>query len=239
MKTIFLCVIVVILTSLQIFSSDTQSNVETPIGRNVNAWEMDEDTDATRQYWDGYYSTYYPGATQITTYGNYSSTREFNCHGYAWHMMSTEGGMDLDDPRWIGKTLTTDEDIYMTDGSYKEVQSAVYPGKVSWSSGDHSAITTFQTSIYKSKWNKFPLMEHDWDDTPYGTSNLKFYKLCYREVTDINYYSSFSLEHCKLYMKNVTVSATVTTGSIVFEDWVKIEGPFEVESGAVFVIEPQ
>ena len=63
----------------------------------------------------------------------------------------------------------------MTDGSYIQVVNEMYPGKVSWGSGDHSAITTSQTGKYKSKWNEWPLMEHDWDDTPFGTSNLKYY----------------------------------------------------------------
>ncbi len=63
----------------------------------------------------------------------------------------------------------------MTDGSYIQVCSEMHPGKISWGSGDHTAITTGTTGRWKSKWNRFPLIEHNWNDTPYGTSNLKYY----------------------------------------------------------------
>lgn len=77
--------------------------------------------------------------------------------------------------RWIGYYVTTDEDIYMTDGSYVEVCNEMYPGKVSWASGDHSAVTTSTPGRWISKWGSAPLIEHDWNDSPYGTSNLKYY----------------------------------------------------------------
>lgn len=82
-----------------------------------------------------------------------------------------EGGA----PRWIGWAVTTEEDIYMTDGSYVQVCNEMYPGKVSWGSGDHTAITTSTPGRWISKWNQWPLMEHDWNDTPFGTTNLKYY----------------------------------------------------------------
>ena len=75
------------------------------------------------------------------------------------------GWEDIQDP----------ELIYITDGSYVEVTQETYPGKVFWASGDHSAITTEQTGWFISKWNEYPLMKHRWDDSPYGTSNLKYY----------------------------------------------------------------
>ncbi|HNS30664.1 MAG TPA: T9SS type A sorting domain-containing protein [Tenuifilaceae bacterium] len=46
---------------------------------------------------------------------------------------------------------------------------------VSWSSGDHSAVTTQEAGWYISKWNEFPLIKHRWDDSPYGTADLKYY----------------------------------------------------------------
>lgn len=97
----------------------------------------------------------------------------FNCHGYAWHI--SDGGAD----RWIGYGYPYDNDPeygYWQDGSYIEA-TRTYPGKVNWSSGDHSAITTEYRDTLISKWNVYPLMKHAWDDSPYGTSNLKYYKL--------------------------------------------------------------
>lgn len=40
---------------------------------------------------------------------------------------------------------------------------------------DHSAVTTAQQGVYISKWNEWPLMQHAWNYSPYGTSNLKYY----------------------------------------------------------------
>lgn len=76
-----------------------------------------------------------------------------------------EGGL----VRWIGYYVTTDEDIYMTDGSYIQVCNEIYPGKVTWVNGDHSAITTSTPGRWISKWNKYPLVEHNKDETPFGT----------------------------------------------------------------------
>lgn len=154
-------------------SQDTQSNVYTPKGSTVAAWIMQEQTSDWRNYYDQYYSNAYPQNTMIIVYDNKSSTRRFNCHGYAWYM--TESGLLFNNPRWIGYSLPTEEDIYMSDGSYVQVASEMYPGKVSWGSADHSAVTTSNPGIYISKWNEYPLFQHAWNNTPYGTSNLKYY----------------------------------------------------------------
>ncbi|GHU59070.1 hypothetical protein FACS189411_15470 [Bacteroidia bacterium] len=69
----------------------------------------------TREAFDNTYSSNYPLAEKIVTYNSLSSTRKFNCHGYAW--LRVETGID----RWIGYSVTTEEDIYMTDGSYTQV----------------------------------------------------------------------------------------------------------------------
>jgi hypothetical protein len=177
MKPVFL-IFVIITGSFNLFAQQ-RADVKTPKGSNVIAYKPDEMSSSDRAYYDNYFSTTYPNATQITTYDYYSSSNRFNCHGYAWYMI--ESGSGLSDPRWIGYYYTTDEDIYMSDGSYIQVANEMYPGKVSWGSGDHTAVTTSQVGRYKSKWNKYPLFEHDWDDTPYGTNNLKFYV-----STDIN-----------------------------------------------------
>ena len=95
-------------------------------------------------------------------------------------MMAAEGS-GLSDPRWIGYDMgNTDAHIYWLDGSYTEVPSEVYPGLVSWNpdgDGDHSALTTSTPGRYVSKWNEWPLMEHNWDDSPFGTPTLKYFQL--------------------------------------------------------------
>lgn len=149
------------------FAQDTRSDVFTPKGSNVQAWIRTENTNSWRSYYDSYFAT----ANRTYVYyfgGSYSSSRRFNCHGYAWHM--SEGG----NPRWIGYTQTSDEDIYMSDGSYVQVCSETYPGKVSWADGDHSALTTSSPGVVLSKWNEYPLMYHNINDNPFGSS-YKYY----------------------------------------------------------------
>ncbi|MGQ7868303.1 hypothetical protein [Sunxiuqinia sp. sy24] len=156
------------------YGQDYRNDVCTPKGTTVIAYITSENSNYWRDYYDTYYASAYPNAVQIETYDGYSSTRKFNCHGYAWHI--SEGGSD----RWIGYGYPYDnnpEYTYWQDGSYVEVAQSVYPGKVNWLSGDHSAITTENPGVLISKWNEYPLMRHAWDDSPYGTSNLKYYKL--------------------------------------------------------------
>lgn len=165
--TFYLLSFTIYLGSNHFVFSQTQSNLVTPKGSSVVAYIVPEMSDSDRAYWDSYWSA--PNRTQIITSNGRSSSRTFNCHGYAWSM--AEGGAT----RWIGYYVTTDEDVYMTDGSYVQVCSETHPGKISWGSGDHSAVTTGTTGRWRSKWNMYPLMEHNWNDTPYGTTNLKYY----------------------------------------------------------------
>lgn len=155
-----------LLNSITIYAQ-TPVTEYTPKGSTVNAYITPEMSTSDRSYWDAYWAS--SGRTYLYYFGgSYSSSNRFNCHGYAWHMV--EGGQ----PRWIGYTTTTDEDIYMTDGSYIKVCNEIYPGKVSWVGGDHSAITTSTPGIWISKWNKWPLIQHSKFDTPFG-NNFAYY----------------------------------------------------------------
>ncbi|AEW20616.1 hypothetical protein BFO_1174 [Tannerella forsythia 92A2] len=135
---------------------------------------MCESSIEKRKSLDQYYAQRYPNAVQIKTYDLCSSTRKFNCHGYAW--LRVEQNID----RWIGTGWSDDvvdpEKIYISDSSYTEVSQETYPGKVFWASGDHTAITTEQQGIFISKWNEWPLMKHAWNYSPFGSNNLKYYQ---------------------------------------------------------------
>jgi hypothetical protein len=146
-------------------------DIYTPIGSSVATWITCEASTVNRAANDDYYRFVYPSAEQIIVYDNLSSTKKFNCHGYAW--LRVEQGID----RWIGYYHgNTDPDIYMTDGSYTQVPSEAFPGKVFWpKASDHSAITTEQPGWFISKWGATILCRHRWDDQPYGTANLKYY----------------------------------------------------------------
>ncbi len=150
-------------------SQPPQADVTTPKGNPVTAYITPEISNTLRAYYDASIAT--SSRTLLYYFGDaYSSSGRFNCHGYAWNMI--EGGP----VRWIGYyQYNTDEHIYWEDGSYIEVCSEMYPGKVSWASGDHSAITTSTPGRWVSKWGEGSLVEHNWNDTPYGTSNLKYY----------------------------------------------------------------
>jgi hypothetical protein len=71
-------------------------DIFTPVGNRVTTWLTCEAPDEVREYYDDFYSSRYPNAEMITVYDNLSSTRKFNCHGYAW--LRVEEGID----RWIG-----------------------------------------------------------------------------------------------------------------------------------------
>jgi hypothetical protein len=247
MKTILLIICIYLSISINIIAQ-TQANVKTPNYSDVKAYITPENTDAWREYFDNYYTAAYPNADPIDTYpatGNpsiyYSSTRRFNCHGHAWYMTSNEGS-ELNDPRWIGYAAgNEDEHVYWLDESYTEVSSEVYPGKVSYDpdNSDHSAITTSTTGRYISKWNEWPLMEHDWDDTPFGTPDLIYYKLnCYRKIEGKTINTDLTRTGCQVLLKNVTIQNNVDL-DITFENWFKIEGTFVAISGTTLNIEPE
>jgi len=125
MKSIkfYLLFFIILFSSNFFVFSQTQSNLVTPKGSSVVAYIVSEMSNSDRAYWDSYYSA--PNRTQITTSNGYSSSRTFNCHGYAWSI--AEGGAT----RWIGYYVSSDEDVYMTDGSYVQVCSETHPGKIS------------------------------------------------------------------------------------------------------------
>ena len=162
------------LLGFNLSAQDIQSYVLTPLGDTVVAWITEEDASSIRAATDHYYSQTRPNAIQIKTYDNYSSTRRFNCHSYAWYM--SQKNPELANPRWIGYySGNTDEHIYWEGGSYIEVANETYPGMVSWISDDHSAITTLTPGKWKSKWGSNVLAIHNWNDCPYVTTNLKYY----------------------------------------------------------------
>ena len=239
-KIIFILVINFICLHLSFGQTDVQMyDIYTPMGSYVKTHLMYEAPTSYREFYDDYYSFLYPNAEMIIVYDGLSCTRKFNCHGFAW--LKVEQGID----RWIGynkQDIGLYPDIYITDGSYVQVSSETFPGKVFWdrqTGGDHTAITTAQQGWFISKWNIYPLFKHRWDDSPYGT-NFKYYvKNC--PIPVVNFIN-----------KIVTTDTTVTScgdinvqnvkvqngAKLIFdaEGEVIIGSDFEVELGSEFEI---
>lgn len=153
--------------------ADTWRNIYTPNGTLVgDSKKLDEMHYTWREYYDDYYAAAYPNAIQIKLWwDDYSSSRRYNCHGYAWHMI---GDNAINDPVWIGYNNPGNTWKYWQDESYTAVGEK-FATMVDYS-GDHSAVTTSQTNYYISKWNKYPLVRHHKNYTPgYGTP-VGFYK---------------------------------------------------------------
>jgi len=145
-------------------AQDVPYNLYTPRNSQVlNTYDTQEMSESEIAYWNNYVRTNYRNATPVQP-----STREYNCHGYAWSV--SEGGPQV----WIGYDPPAGaEEVYWSDGSYDQLSEALAT-KVSYS-GDHSAITSGTPNYYYSKWNKYPLMYHHKDYTPgYGTANQFF-----------------------------------------------------------------
>ncbi len=209
----------------------------TPWGVNVSTDSMEEAILTDRIYGDDYHRN--QGFTEVTyleTYGlDASSTDKFNCHGWAWYMSEPAGGSGLLDPRDIGITNSTLP--YISDSiSYKVVSSESEADIVWWEDGSHSALTTETSGVWTSKWQYGPLVQHDWDDQPYGSTGLVYYKRCFHRITGlIN--SNYDEDHCKVEFENLTISDGLSV-IVEFEDWVFLDGSFTVGTGVTLDIKP-
>lgn len=169
---IFFLTIIFFLSISNCFTQ-TSTIINTPKGTEFTAWTnmpyMSEEEKAELS-WDVIYT--YPQASQIG-----SATRDYNCHGFAWHY--SEGSS----PVWIGLEYYDEdpevvEDVYWTDESYIETTEQ-YASKISYYTGNHSAIQTSTQGIYISKWGYGPLVQHarDYGPSYYEMSNRKYYRL--------------------------------------------------------------
>ena len=104
-----------------------------------------------------------------------SASRSYNCHSFAWHY--SDGGSKV----WIYQTnsynqpnlakyWSTSPQTYVTSNSL-EGQKVFYPN------GDHSARTTSSSGTFESKWGAWPRYRHTWNDCPYTSTGLQYYKV--------------------------------------------------------------
>jgi len=157
MKKIFF-----ILTVLA-YSYLTNAQVQTPNGSNILASPGNDinfplqkrlDTDAVYRAKSGVIEVIMPSN------GYTSSTEQYNCHGYAWHMHPNAA---LTEYTWMEQIVGNIEK-YWLDGSYVEVTGEIHPGIVLYTDPSHSAITTSTPGEYISKWGPNPLIRHKWNN---------------------------------------------------------------------------
>jgi len=195
-KIITYFIVTVLIINVEKVWAQTSTTIYTPNCSVVSdTYICPELTSAQIAANNNYVETYYPNATRLS---NASGT--YNCHGYAWYM--TQGGSNV----WIGYFTTTAEDVFWTDGSYYEVSTQSGNSKVSYTSDNHSAVTTDVTDIFQSKWGSLPLMRHNKNYCPYNSTTLKYYKLSYA-ISGDNTVCTTSNDYT---ITNLPTGATVT-----------------------------
>lgn len=175
MKTRILLLSIIIFWEIPNCFAQTSTTIYTPKNTPLTAYtNMPYMSNEEKDYWSAWVAYYYPDADEVSYR---SATRNYNCHGYAWHFI--EGGSQV----WIGledydQDPTIVEDVYWTDNSYIETTEAD-ASKISYYTGNHSAIQTSTQGIYRSKWSYRCLMEHarNYGPAAYQMDNRKYYKL--------------------------------------------------------------
>lgn len=112
-----------------------------------------------------------------------SSTSKYNCHSFAWYNSSVNNTI------WLNaqNAGTLQLSKYWTQDLYENCSSSVGE-KAYYANGDHSA-NILDSGKYLSKWGAGPLMEHDYNDCPYTTTGIQFYRI--RTSPLINVYSFY------------------------------------------------
>ena len=118
------------------------------------------------EYLNNEYCNLYPNAIMRGP-----ASARYNCHSYAWHNSSTDNSV------WINAVYNNELQLskYWTNDLYVSCSSAAWGLKAYYSDGDHSA-NILSSGKYLSKWGAAPLMEHDYDDCPYVTTNRQYFK---------------------------------------------------------------
>ena len=105
-----------------------------------------------------------------------SASPRYNCHSYAWNL-SNDG-----DTCWINSSIYSLNDNlqqYWVNDLYSTPKPSNSSGytRVFYYDGDHSALSSYGSSQYQSKWGKGPLVRHAPTEVPseYKASYRRFY----------------------------------------------------------------
>ena len=148
-----------------VFQSYT--TIYTPFQQSLDGMVFTEFDDSDISYLNSVAIAQYPGATFR---GNASA--RYNCHSYAWHQRETTNSVWLNSISPLTNTYQLSK--YWTSDLYQSTTSS-NADIVHYSDTDHSAVA-LTNGNYLSKWGQYPLMEHQYNNCPYWSSNLQYFK---------------------------------------------------------------
>lgn len=143
------------------------SQIRTPLFQLLDGILRSEWSDDVIAYKDSAALANYPG----TVLHAHSSAR-YNCHSYAWYQDSTSNQVWLNRDSPLTNTFQLKK--YWTADLYENT-SAINGQRIYYPNGDHSAIK-LPNGHFLSKWGDGPLMEHTYNNCPYLSTNLQYYK---------------------------------------------------------------
>lgn len=102
-------------------------------------------------------------------------SRQYNCHGYAWHVSTGGNQIGINQPTYGGVTpYVAGVNPSYVQGNYSGSQGKM---RVRYS-GDHSAVTTYDAGKFISKFGPGPLVKHNPTDVPPGYGVPSTYWTC-------------------------------------------------------------
>lgn len=183
--------LVATITNLSLSQTPQEIYIDTPTGISIQAIEYDHDyTVDYRMFLDSVWRATIEDSLWVTAVIKDTSSILYNCHGYAWHF--SDGGTKIK----IGSRGNV-EQYFSTQGqnipTYVLTSYTLGPYKKVWYpnlDGAHSAITTNDPELVKSKWGEGPLVEHARYDCPYNSECLEYYEVPQNGPISVSQYGS-------------------------------------------------
>jgi hypothetical protein len=148
------------------FNSRSESTIYTPTFQSLIGLVFPELTQYQINYTNFYVQQCFPNAVFIS-----NSSGIYNCHSYAWYFNSKYNyiwlNYSINDSPQLPKYWSPD---CVYSSCLKDEAEKVY-----FSVSDHSAIVLGPDTVI-SKWGQGPIMKHTYEDCPYDTTNLQFFK---------------------------------------------------------------
>ena len=140
--------------------------LHTPFGKPIEGRMYTEADDDEIDEMNNYVTTNYPN---VIIRGNASP--RYNCHSYAWHQNNTSNTY------WINSVDSYYQEQvskYYTD-DYYESTTITNATRARYMNSDHSA-TVLSSGKFLSKWGQLSLVEHDYNDCPYNSTQINYYR---------------------------------------------------------------